>query len=228
MQIRAVAYLNQEGAALLAAGDLDTAITIFSHAIELLTQSRGFEAAPEIALAFWSKSLPFDAQTPSVSRRCSHSQQARDLLVDSSKDDGSYFVYSNPLVFHSDIAMAADSAVNCASVVLFNMALAWHQRGRLADSRALLRARILYDMSLQMVAKMSSNYNCANVTVAAINNKAHIHFECSDVGNAKTTLYDLLALLSQKNCKPPFEELEIEKFYMNILFLNATTMAGAA
>lgn len=221
-RIQSVARLNREGASYLVAGELDTALGIFLHALETLTHTDGFHAAPDIALAFWEKSFPFDrtAAQPNA--------QTASLLANTNKDDGSYFVYSNPLVFHPDIAFATDCTINCSAVVLFNMALAFHQKGRLADSRALLRGRKLYDMSLQMVAKMSCQMACSNIRVAAINNKAHIHFECSDVRDAKTTLHNLLVILSSKHTKPPFEDLEIEKFYMNILFLNATTMAGAA
>ena len=132
--IRSVAYLNQEASAFLVSGDLDTAINIYFHALEMLGQARAFDNAPEIALSCWNQSFPFDRR---VLRP--QSLQARDLLAKNTNDDGSYFVYANPLVFPPDIALNPDCAINCSAVVLFNLALAFHQRGRLADSCALLR-----------------------------------------------------------------------------------------
>lgn len=222
MQVRSIAFLNREGAAFLAAGDFDTASNMFFHGLELLSIEGGLQASPEVASAYLAQSFPFDdsrAMRP-------HAPACR--LSSIAKDDSSYFVYTNPLLLHPDISLASDCSIHCAAVLLFNMALAFHQRGRLADYRALLRARRLYEMCLEMITRTTCELLCTNVHVAAINNKAHIQFECSDTGDAKSTLHELLIVLSSKFSKPQFEELEIEKFYLNIFFLNTTNMAGAA
>lgn len=220
--IRNAAYLNRDGATLLVAGDLNMAVDRLFDALDTLMQAGGFLPAPTVAVAYMSRSFPFEIEVPG-SRRSSASSPNNEC------DDGSYFVYGNPFVFHPILVDTPEYAANCVAVVLFNLGLALHQRGRQADSRALYRARSMYDMSLALVATMSCQAACSNLKVAATNNKAHVQFEVSDVRDAKSTLHSLLNILSTtKTNPPPFEEVEIEKFYMNILHLNASTLAGAA
>ena len=230
MLIRDGAYWNREGATQLITGNLDTAIDRLMDGLETLSLAGGFHASPAIANAYATRSFPFDRQSPSSPLRSLAFQHPLPPQLPSNDcDDGSFFVYSNPFIFHPVTVDTPEYATNCTAVVLFNLALAWHQRGRRADSRALYRARSLYEMSLALVASMSCREACANLNVAATNNKAHVHFEVSDVGDAKNTLHALLTILgTNKSSPPPFGELEIEKFYMNILHLNGSTLAGAA
>lgn len=226
--IRNAAYLNREGATRLVMGDLETAIARLFQALETIFQAGGFEASPSIASDYMAQSFPFERRAP-----CSLPSQMRHKQVHKLSDtseDGSFFVYSNPFIFHPVVTDVPDYATNCAAVCLFNLALAFHQRGRLADSQALSRAQTLYDMSLTLVGQMPCQAACANLKMAGTNNKAHVLFEVSEALDAKITLQALLAILTA--CKasnpPPFGEVEIEKFYMNILYMNGSTLAGAA
>lgn len=227
MLIRDAAYWNREGATRLITGELDVAVDRLMDALETLSLAGGFRPTPTIAAAYASRSFPFDKEPPNPLR----SRLIRQSLAvppSNDCDDGSFFVYSNPFIFHPVMLESPEYATNCAAVVLFNLGLAMHQRGRRANSRALYRARSLYDMSLTLVSTMSCQAACANLNVAATNNKADVHFEVSDVGDAKDTLHTLLSILGTKSNPPPFGEVEIEKFYMNILHLNGSTLAGAA
>jgi hypothetical protein len=230
--IRNAAYFNREGATKIITGDLDGGIERLFDALETLALAGGLLPSQAILSAYYSRSFPFEQDMPRFKPQCS--QQENPLLNTSpccnvnDGDDGAYFVYSNPFVFHPVAVDTPEYATNCASVVLFNLGLALHQRGRKADSRSLYRARSMYDMSLQLVSTMSYQAASANLKVAGTNNKAHVQFEVSDVGDAKNTLHTLLNILGAKSSPPPFDEEEIEKFYMNILHLSGSTLAGAA
>ena len=80
------------------------------------------------------------------------------------------------------------------------------------------------------VAQMPCQAACANLKLAGTSNKAHVQFEISETQDAKTTLQDLLTILtvSKTATPPPFPDQEIEKFYVNILYMNSATLAGAA
>lgn len=227
MLIRDAAYWNREGATRLITGELDVAADRLMDALETLSLAGGFLTTPSIATAYASRSFPFDKE-PASPLRSHQYTQPHPIPPPDDCDDGSFFVYSNPFIFHPVMVESPEYATNCAAVVLFNLGLAMHQRGRRADSLALYRARSLYDMSLALVSTMSCQAACANLNVAATNNKADVHFEVSDVGQAKDALHTLLGILGTKSNPPPFGEGEIEKFYMNILHLNGSTLAGAA
>lgn len=228
MLIRDAAYWNREGATHLINGNLDAAVDRLMDALETLSLAGGLLPSLPIAVAYASRSFPFDKDAPSPASPHPSQQFPPLSSISSDCDDGSFFVYSNPFIFHPILVDTPEYATNCAAVVLFNLGLALHQRGRRAHSRALYRSRSLYDMSLTLVSTMSCQAACANLSVAATNNKAHVHFEVSDVGDAKNTLHALLNILGTKDSPPPFGETEIEKFYMNILHLNGSTLAGAA
>ena len=227
--IRNAAYFNREGATKIIIGDLDEAIELLFDALETLALAGGLLPSQAILSSYYSRSFPFDQDVPRFSphrslQHTSHSTSRCNIDC----DDGAYFVYNNPFIFHPVALDTPDYATNCASVVLFNLGLALHQRGQKADSRSLYRARSMYEMSLELVATMSCQAACANLRVAGTNNKAHVQFEVSDVGDAKNTLHALLNILGTKSTPPPFEDVEIEKFYMNILYLSGSTLAGAA
>ncbi|CAB9529872.1 expressed unknown protein [Seminavis robusta] len=216
--IRNAAYFNREGATRLVTGDLDGAFAPLFAALETLALAGGLLPSQGILSAYFARTFPFE-QAP---------KRPSPKNTRPSRDEGSYFVYGNPFVFQPIDVDTPEYATNCTAVCLFNLALAYHKRGQLADSQSLFRARTLYAMSLQLVDSMSCQAACANLKVAGTNNKAHVHFEVSDVGDAKNTLRDLLIILGTKGHPPPFAEDEIEKFYMNILHLNGSTLAAAA
>ena len=226
--IRKAAYLNREGSTSMVLGDLPAAIDQLSRALEVIIEAGGFDSLPSIAALYETPSFPFERQAPcSLPAQMRHRQAHK---LSNPSEDGSFFVYTNPFIFHPIATDVPDYATNCAAVCLFNLALVYHQRGRLADSFAYSRAQTLYSMSLAFVAQMPCQAACANLKIAGTNNKAHVQFEISETPDAKTTLQDLLTILMV--CKtanpPPFPAGEIEKFYMNILHMNAATLAGAA
>jgi hypothetical protein len=227
--IRNAAFFNREGATKIITGDLDGAIERLFDALETLALAGGLLPSQAILSAYYSRSFPFEQDMPRFKPQSPEQKPLHNLpRCNVDCDDGAYFVYSNPFVFHPIAVDTPEYATNCASVVLFNLGLALHQRGRKADSRSLYRARSMYEMSLQLVATMSCQAACANLKVAGTNNKAHVQFEVSDVGDAKNTLHTLLNILGTKSSPPPFDDVEIEKFYMNILHLSGSTLAGAA
>lgn len=225
--IRKAAYLNREGSTSMVLGDLRAAVDQLSRALEVIIEAGGFDSLPAIAALYETRSFPFERQAPCSLIAQMRQRQAHKLR---NPEDGSFFVYTNPFIFQPIATDVPHYATNCAAVCLFNLALVYHQRGRLADSFAYSRAQTLYSMSLAFVAQMPCQAACANLKIAATNNKAHVQFEISETPEAKTTLQDLLAILmvSKTVNPPPFPEGEIEKFYMNILYMNAATLAGAA
>lgn len=226
--IRRAAYLNREGATALVLGDLPSAVNLLSQALQVIVEAGGFDSSPSIMSDYMAQSFPFERQAP-----CSLPSQLRHKQVhklSESSESGFFFVYSNPFIFHPITVEVPDYATNCAAVCLFNLGLAYHQRGRLADSAAVSRAHTLYNMSLALVAQMPCQAACMNLKVAGTNNLAHVLFEVCESAEAKTTLQALLAILSanKTTSPPPFGDVEIEKFYMNILYVNGSTLAGAA
>ena len=175
MLIRDAAYWNRDGAGRLIAGDVDNAIDRLFTALEVLVHAGGLLQDTDIAAAFASKTFPFEKDEPSRRSQAFHQLPLSTLAALNDIDDGSFFVYTNPFIFHPIMVETPEYATNCAAVVLFNLGLAFHQRGRRADSRALYRARSFYNMSLALVETMSCQEVCANLKVAATNNKAGSH-----------------------------------------------------
>ncbi|CAB9522817.1 expressed unknown protein [Seminavis robusta] len=152
--LQQIAHLNKVGVSCLASGSGADAVRAFKQALGVMAQ---VTQHPESSQLFQSR---IHACSP--------------VPIHGMKTP--FYLYSNGLVFEAstDIDIAF---VN--SVILFNLALAFHQRGlQCGREQALRKALSLYDLSTQLISDLSA---CSGaLLLVALNNSAQIQFELGE------------------------------------------------
>jgi len=154
-----------------------------------------------------------------------------------------FFIYTKPIYFTTSLSineLYCHLHVHCA-VVLFNMALAHHQKSRTAcrNSQTLVeRALQLYSMSLNLIHNDYTDNDGPDVGIsmvvklAALNNRSELHFEMGNYVDARLGLDRIsLHLLCDRRYSEILARLDdkaLEGILLNILLFQPHTVAPAA
>ncbi|CAB9516447.1 expressed unknown protein [Seminavis robusta] len=142
------------------------------------------------------------------------------------EDEDTFYVYNRALVLDppSDVSMTDLVFLNAS--ILFNLALAFHQHGKVRCQEPMLRKAInLYDLAARLIEDLSSSYGA--LVVAALNNQAHIHRELCNFQDASQLLQQV-HFLSGQVPEPPMEDSSSSAFTAALfdeIFLNITMAA---
>ena len=202
-----IARLNQAGVAYLAVGERDHAVKAFTAALGIMSKVTQEPSSMQIF--------------QSTHHQISGSQAISGL-------DTSFYVYNNGLIFDASEDM---DIVFSNSIILFNLALAFHQRGIMCGQEVKLRKALsMYDLCLQLIIELSP---CsAALLLAALNNSAQIHFELADYQCASETLdalYGESAHVFLSECPPALlEQYHIDQFLLNVSLAKPPTTAACA
>lgn len=225
------ADLNNRGAALLASGQSGQARATFGATLDIITQAviqdgdgnRGDSSSSESSANF-SNYEPLQSQLQAVPRL---SQRAG--TVPPKLRNGEPFIYNQALVFAPTIDINQCSLPFYTAVVLFNAALTFHLREGPPEAISLRLASNLYDMVLLNLKKNSASLRCANILVAALNNKAQILYQLKDYEAAGRLWSDVWANIFDTEKRPCFDQSELDGFLYNILcLLNEPLHASSA
>jgi tetratricopeptide (TPR) repeat protein len=206
-KLNEISHLNKVGASYLAVGDGGKAMKAFKGALVIMSDIAQDPAAGELFA-------------------CSH-QHCTSVDIPG-LDGDSFFVYNKALLFESSdqIDLSFTNAI-----LLFNMALTFHQRGRVANEESKLRkSQSLYKLSSELVPEISS---CSGaLLLAALNNQTHIHFELGDYEQFGATLKIMEKEASEicpAECSSsPFTQEHFDQFYLNIAVTRPPSAAPCA
>jgi hypothetical protein len=211
-QVVMAAQLNRTGASCLATNQLERARKCFQMALESVTLT-----SQDVFI--------FNSQHQQESQEHMTSQESVSR-VNPGESEG--FVYSKPFFFNPEVTMADGDIAPYEGVILFNLALTYHERSRLLGESSLRIALRMYDMCL-ILLKNANTFDCSNVIIAALNNQARIHEELLDFGNACNRFKLLADFLHMADVRTDtLEPNDLQNIFLNIFFFKVPTGAATA
>jgi hypothetical protein len=191
---------NNAGAAFLASNDGGSAVQMLKNALVIMERLSRDEDSEDLIMIQAPKEAihyPF-VEVPGM--------------------DDTFFVYNRALVLDSSPSNGVDLAFANAAI-LFNLALAFHQRGMTSCQAAKLRRAIpLYELAVRLVADVSSAQGA--LAIAALNNQAHIHRELCEFNEACLVLNQVCELAEHVPNSSSADAFGAELF--DDIFLNVT------
>ena len=212
-QVVNAAQLNQTGASRLAANELEEAQKCFQKALESVTL-----ASHDVCMIDSTKQ---EHQTKTL--LIPQAPFSRDTHLDS---EG--FVYSKPFYFNPEATMREEDISPYGGVILFNLALTYHERSRFSGESSLRLALRLYDKCL-ILLKNATSFDCSNVIIAALNNQARIHEVLLDFRKASIRYKLLAEFLHQTDVRTDtLEADDLQEILLNIFFFKIPSCAAMA
>lgn len=191
---------NNAGAAFLASNDGGSAVQMLKKALVIMERLSREEESEDLIMTQAPKEAmhyPF-VEVPGL--------------------EDTFFVFNRALVLDSSPSDGVDLAFANAAI-LFNLALAFHQRGRtFCQATKLQRAIHLYELAARLVADVSSTQGA--LAIAALNNQAHIHRELCEFKEACIVLEEVCVLAEHVPNSSSSDAFGAELF--GEIFLNVT------
>lgn len=182
--VQQAAHLNMEGAAYLEAHDEQQALISFNNALECMSHAAGLyycsKLIREVASVTTTQLQDLSLCTDSRGQRViplmavpkphddTHSDSSKPMAVVRTGDDlpdenEEHFIYDKALIFNPAVARTAVDSLFYSAVIIYNTALAFHERGKCSDLTKQLKAITLYDISLELLRESATRFNCANI-----------------------------------------------------------------
>ena len=203
--IHNAAMLNQTGAAYLASNQPDRAVKCFQTALEYVTNT------DDIIMQAPSSHDPRQPLSSAISQ-------------DSEED----YIYTKPFFFNPAASMTEEEIAPFGAVILFNLALSYHEQAKTAGDSNLQVAMRLYEKCLTLL-RHHSNFDCSNVIIAALHNQAKI---CEDLCAFAMAghKYKLLSTLLERDeiRTDTLESDDLNSICLNIYFFKFPTCAPVA
>lgn len=255
--LQVVTDSNNQGVALLVMGEADKAVRYFKEALAILKQavfhpnaiisvqdafladsrkaSEGSTmGSSRDALVSYGKESNIELSSQTDRHKTAELDRRRQITVPvPGLHDRDSFIYNHALTCPCDIAREdLEFYIHVHSaVVIFNMALAHHRKGKTHRLPSLLRKAIcLYDMSLALLENGPSKGTGLLVKVACLNNKAQINHAHGEYTEARVSLDQLsrIILANGNSGALILDESDVEGFLLNLLLLNPPQVAQAA
>lgn len=212
--------MNQAGASLLSAQQPEEALYFFERSLEELITKAGQDP------------LKYHDIIPCVHRSHGSSNTKtgpQHILAElESKDDSEGFVYRKPFFFNPEAAITNElETPSFGAVILFNLALCYHMR---ACDSAQITALTLYDQCLGLLQASRSEFDCSNIIVAALNNKARICDHLKDFQSACSAYHSLADILGTEDVftTGTIDKDDLQAICLNVYFFKIPTCASSA
>lgn len=205
-RLEEAARLNNQGAALLQSGEGNPAMKLLREALVIVEGIANQVGAGEI-------SITRDYHCTILNIPCL---------------DEHFYTFDNALVFEASPHLDLEFT---GAMVLFNMALALHQKGMATGQELKLRqALIIYNLCLRQVHDTTGNSGC--LLAAALNNSAQILYNIGDYEGAIPVLqvlaHELHRLPENVVADGPFKAGHLEQFLLNFTTTKLPSVAPAA
>lgn len=224
--IKKASELNNKGAYLIVQGEHVRATTAFQTALALMKRA----------------STPFGPRDPDNQEGIdaidhSHSFHALRGQFDSKTDFEQDYenIYRIPFVIEENITPDDYLFLPLFSaVILFNLGLCCHEEALMGKESYLRRASRIYRMCLQLLENVSQHCPSAAVVavvaVAALNNKAEIHFDLCEYMESKEcrVVISRLFASTQVDTYAAMETNALECIFRNALMVDLPSAAKAA
>jgi hypothetical protein len=224
--LRRAAFLNSNGASMLAFGDNAKAYKAFKGSLQHIMQAvMLYEDTPPPA----KHSDALDI----VSRPVPRNRIDGMSMKPPPEENGNAYMYSKGLVFYLSGTIKLADLAFYSSAVVFNLVVSFQRRRKPLQERDLTKLLALYDLCLKLVSEgtKTKQYDNCNLVVAALNNKAVVHAELGDFTRARRVLYHVWDVMKYPSRRPKLlEAWEVEGIFLNIYLwlVNSPQVASAA
>ena len=204
--IHNAALLNQTGAAYLASNQPERAQKCFKTALEYVTHSG-------------------DGNMQDIP---SSNALRQPLPASISGDSDDNYIYTKPFFFNPAASMTEEEIAPFGAVILFNLALSYHEQAKITGDSDLKVAMALYEKCLNLLRR-HSNFDCSNIIIAALHNQAKICEELCHFAQAGQKFLLLSTLLEQDEIRTDtIEPDDLNAVCLNIYFFKFPTCAPVA
>eukprot|EP00980_Cylindrotheca_fusiformis_P012489 scaffold3073_cov66-Cylindrotheca_fusiformis.AAC.4 len=223
--------INNEGVSLLMQNRDEEAMILFTKSLNAVKENLATPSGTELSTKI---ELPKSDNKP-LSPTNIH--DATHTISGIHEDHSSYFIYDNVLTFSMEMINndmpSTHQAIQCASVIILNVALLYHYNGLNSDQTALEKAEQLYNMVCRLLeGKIDMCQGTALlVRAAAINNLAQLHYHqgaYDDALNGFRTLGLLLDRFGGNLHHAECQETVYQGMFLNALVLRTPAAARAA
>lgn len=209
--LQEIARLNNQGAACLASGDDSNAIKAFKSCLALMQDIAG---TADLSLFSSQMSSAFTS-----------------VEVPGLTDEVFYLYIYNRALFLKASPYGPDLS-DANAIVLFNLAMVFHQRGMLCGQEVKLHKAVhLYDFCTKLIEGTTSSMGA--LVMAALNNQAQIHFSlCNYLKSVE--MAERIRLVSEHvqfpspNMTSAFEQHHFDEIYLNLLIFTQPPNTAAS
>jgi tetratricopeptide (TPR) repeat protein len=214
------AKLNNEGVSLLEESDTQRALQIFQQSLALMRRTvndiEDNDSKEHMGNNLESFTYPL-RQSP---------------ITLPNLQSGNFYIYNGAVFLPEDLAISEDEDFQqvlavFSSIILLNLALAFHLDGKCSGREASLKkAGRLYQMVLQLLNETeSTDTEVAVLALLAFNNMAHIHFEHCDYESCRACLESVFGLVeSLPSLHTSLSEAEVQGLTLNIVLFSPTLL----
>jgi hypothetical protein len=216
--IKYACSLNNKGVDLLVAGDSSSAMTSLKRAMRIFKEavSRTTSCSTGMDLSSEKAALPFFCES---------------TFAVPGLHDMDFYTYDHGIMLttneESDEMLTLYSAI-----VLFNLALASHQQGRLlGHEKALKKASLLYSVTAKILSgsTMSEDMSATILTLLALNNKSKIHCDQCEHSQSVDCLKTISKIMdSVQVLHFILNQKDLKGLLLNTMLLDVPTAAQAA
>lgn len=203
------AWLNQQGASLLLARDVEQAALFFKQALEVVrSDARG--------MLYPSPALIIPTGPPGRQFVCLEKNRG--------------FLYSKPFFFNQEATFNEEDLASYTAIMTFNLALCYHLEGQcFRDGGGFLAtAKSLYQNALELL-NHDWQYDCSNVMIASLNNLACIQSDLLQMGESRQTLLLLSTFINEGRVRTDtLNKDDLRDIVLNICLLPMACSAGVA
>ena len=204
--IQVAALFNQSGASYLISNQPELAVECFQKALTCVT-------SPVQALALCI----------AQSQQEMMSQQKSVLACREEDTDG--YLYSKPFFFNPTASITEEEILPCGGVIMFNLAISYHRRGSELDLATAIK---LYDRCLSLV-RFAQAFDCSNVIIAALHNKARAYEDLCDYNMARAAFQMLAKILQSDGLRTDtMDSRDLQEVCLSIYFFKVPTCAAIA
>lgn len=217
---------NNLGVVLLNAGDVENALDSFMTAAKLMHPvSKQVQSIAAVNRHQESGAGPEPGfEIPDGIRRIVQ-QSAASIAIHGKHPTDNIFICAEALRLDLANHLPEDCTLE-SSVVVFNMALAYHLRGSTAS---LHRAVFLYDMAFNLSCAFMNNQMAVHVAMGSLNNAGQIYHTMGDYSTSRKYLDTLRVYIMKLPLTVDTRTMEERhQFLLNAVLLRPPTMASAA
>jgi hypothetical protein len=223
--IKYACSLNNQGVGLLVSGDFSRATRSLTRALRILKEAVTKETGTTscttgVNLSSEEAALPF----------------CESALAIPGLEDMDFYIYNHGILLtgtaNEENEVNDDMLPFCSAVVLFNLALASHQQGRLVGhDKAFKKASMCYRVALHILgtSAMPDEMSAAILTLFALNNKSRIHYDQCEYMESVDCLKAISRIMGSVDAPISIlKEKDIKGLLLNTMQVKVPTGAQAA
>jgi hypothetical protein len=234
--IHSAIRMNNEGVALLVAGDDQAAALALSNALSFvkglfssLTRPCDHLEGPLLA-PFGSTYVSKLSACSSTMEVCGNSMRVHSMTSLPCLQDVNFFICNHAMSISSDSPLTEEMLPIYSACVILNLGLAYHRRGRQAHStRCMLKAEKMYATIEKLLRGINDNATAKILRIAATNNLSQIRYQRGEYERAREDIIYLAHLIQDvASVRALLGDEELNGLLCNVFLFTPPDFAAAA